>query len=95
MVTIRGTSSPSEVWDVTGKGAYNFAGSALYQGLYTNYKITGKSSYVVTVENKTDYDLHVKVKTFWKTFSRKNISEQYCYIYSDGYEGNNRGIYVF
>lgn len=56
-----GTKKPTEVWDITDLGIYNFAGQAGYQDLYTEYLITGKTSYTVEVENKRDYTLTMEV----------------------------------
>ncbi|MDD2482170.1 MAG: hypothetical protein PHF82_08600 [Lutispora sp.] len=73
-IQTRSTSIPTDVWDITEDGRYDFAGTSYYQNLYTNYKFTGKDSYTVEVTNNGDNNLTVKVKTRLKTYSTKTIA---------------------
>lgn len=72
--TTYGTSKPSNVWDVTKSGRYNFSGKSQQQDMYTNYKFTGKDSYTVSVTNHGKYNLNVKVKTLTNTYSSNTLA---------------------
>lgn len=50
-VNQRSTFVPTEIWDISKSGTYNFAGEANGQTLYTNYKFKGKTSYKITINN--------------------------------------------
>ncbi|MEC5422563.1 hypothetical protein QGM71_03535 [Virgibacillus sp. C22-A2] len=58
-VSIHGLDPPGSVWDVTRKGQYDFAGKASGSTLYTNYLITGKSSYRLEIKNIQNDTLRV------------------------------------
>lgn len=59
---IQGVDYPALVHNVATDGAYFFHGSQEKTDLYTNYLITGKSSYQVVVKNNSDTeDLYLKI----------------------------------
>lgn len=58
-----GTSKPTSVWNLSTQGRYGFAGSSSSMAtLYTNYLITGKSSFTINVRNYHSTPLVVKLK---------------------------------
>jgi len=56
-----GISIPTETWNITTDGIYNFDGVAVIDDLYTEYLITGKTSYIVSVNNRRSDTLTVEV----------------------------------
>lgn len=50
----RGASVPTKEWDISKKGTYRFEGYANNSPLYTQYYITGWTSYEVSVYNNWD-----------------------------------------
>lgn len=90
----RGISIPSKEWDVTSKGEYEFAGTSNYQDLYTNYLITGKDRYSVTVTNDSDSKLTVKVKTRWTTYSTNTIASNDTVIFDVEGMKDDTNIYI-
>lgn len=60
--------------DLSDGGSDDFGGTSNYQTLYTNYKYKGATNYSVTVENRSDYSLKVKVRTSLTTLASKTIS---------------------
>lgn len=72
-IITRGTSIPSNVWNVANKGRRTISGSSDFYTLYSNYLMTGKSLYVTDMWNKsskytTTYSLKTRTKTY---YSRK------------------------
>lgn len=67
-------SIPSDVWNISSSGRYNFSGSSNTVNVYTNYKFNGKSSYTIYVKNTGDYQLTVKAKTRLKTYKKTIIA---------------------
>jgi len=57
-----GTTIPTEIWNITTDGIYNFDGYAGYEDLYTEYLITGKTSYIVSVNNRRSDTLTIEVR---------------------------------
>lgn len=47
----RGTSSPTQAWNVATQGTYPFSGSASWSRLYLEYLIYGANSFTVVVTN--------------------------------------------
>ncbi|WP_350343946.1 hypothetical protein PRVXT_000309 [Proteinivorax tanatarense] len=88
------TSIPREVWDISSKGQYNFAGVARHQNLYSNYKFKGKSSYAVVVNNYSHESLTVKTKTFWKTYHTVTVSPGHTRYFFPEIGNPNREIYL-
>ncbi|HIS63137.1 MAG TPA: hypothetical protein IAC14_12995 [Candidatus Scybalomonas excrementigallinarum] len=70
----RSVARPTEVWNIATKGQYDFAGSANYQALYTNYKFKGKTSYKVYIKNTGNSAITVKAKRLTKTYATTKIS---------------------
>lgn len=50
----RGSTVPTASWNVISLGKYDFSGSATQSSLYTNYKLCGSTSYLITVYNEYD-----------------------------------------
>lgn len=50
----RGANPPTREWNILDNGTYNFEGIADYSPVYTNYYITGWTSYEVSVYNNWD-----------------------------------------
>lgn len=69
-----GTSRPSDVWNISNKGQYDFAGSTHSQTLYTNYKFKGKSSYTMKINNTGNNPVTVKAKRLLKTYATTKVS---------------------
>lgn len=65
---------PTEVWDISKKGAYPFNGSSRGSTLYTNYKFKGKTSYKITINNTGSNPITVKAKRLTKTYAQTKIS---------------------
>ena len=56
-------SKPSNIWNLSSKGRYNFSGATEYNLLYTNYLFTGKKSVTLYIKNTSGtYDLDVSFK---------------------------------
>ena len=61
-VTPRTNEYPTEIWNISIYGRYNFAGQGNGSAdLYTNYMFTGVDSLLVHVENEGDTAITVKV----------------------------------
>ena len=62
-VTPRTNEYPTEIWNISIYGRYNFAGQGNGSAdLYTNYMFTGVDPLLVHVENEGDTAITVKVK---------------------------------
>lgn len=58
-----GNYIPSNVWNLSSSGMYNFNGQANGQAaLYTNYLFTGVNSLAISVKNNHNTELKVKVR---------------------------------
>ena len=73
-MAIKGTKMPSTTWDVSTDGKLEFEGVSNYQTLYTNYLFNGSTQYRVQVNNYSEHDLSVKLKTRLKTYYSTTIS---------------------
>lgn len=71
--TARGTSRPSNTWEINKSGQYNFSGSSYYQTLYTNWKFKGKSAYTIKVNNTGSGTITVKAKTLFTTYAQTKV----------------------
>ncbi|CAK7000613.1 hypothetical protein KQI38_05685 [Tissierella carlieri] len=67
-ITISGTKVPTSTWNIATEGIYEFAGQAAYETLYTEYLITGKTSYDISVYNKKGYLDYLNIEVFKKKF---------------------------
>lgn len=85
---------PTEVWDISSKGQYDFSGTSNYQDLYTDYKFIGKTSYSVVVKNYSDYDLIVKAKTLLKTYDTVTVTPGYTYYFFPDIGDPKKEIYL-
>lgn len=54
-------SVPTQTWNIKTEGTYKFEGKANRQDLYTEYLLTGKTSYDIHLENRKDAETTVKV----------------------------------
>ncbi|SEO95625.1 hypothetical protein SAMN04488134_12116 [Amphibacillus marinus] len=58
-ISLLGLGVPSNIWNISSKGQYDFSGSAQSSTLYTNYLLTGQSSYSVRINNLRNDTLRV------------------------------------
>ncbi len=65
-----GLGVPSNVWNISSSGQYNFSGTANRSRLFTDYLLTGQSSYSVRIVNFRSDTLRVDLMrkgTLWDT----------------------------
>jgi len=72
-VQVWSTSKPSNIWNISSKGKYNFEGVSYHQTLYTNYKFTGKTSYKIYVNNTGDNKIKVKATNGVTTYASTTV----------------------
>lgn len=65
----RNQDYPDNTWDVSTKGKYKFSGSTDHHKLYTNYLLTGKTSYKIHVENNM-HNNKLKMFVYKKVWGR-------------------------
>lgn len=73
---------PDSTWDISTKGEYEINGFGDHSDLYTNYLLTGKTSYTIVIKNdmtQTDmkYKVYKKIDNFFdKRLKTVSISYQ-------------------
>lgn len=67
-IITRGTKVPTSTWNIATDGTYEFAGQAAYNTLYTEYLLTGKKSYEISIYNKKSYLEYLDVEVFRSKF---------------------------
>lgn len=62
-ITPYSMQKPSNVWNLSNRGRYDFAGVTDYNLLYTNYLFTGKKTVTIYVKNTSKtYDLNISLR---------------------------------
>lgn len=69
----RGASKPTVLWDISKKGQYSFKGTSTSGTIYTSYKFTGKSSYVLYIKNSGNTPLAITVKGDSTTVTKRTM----------------------
>lgn len=78
-ISTKGTSIPSNVWNVAKKGEYKFSGTSNFYTLYSNYLFTGKTKYSWNCTNRnSSYTMNLKLKTRVKTYDETNIKPKHA-----------------
>jgi len=72
-ITPNSTSVPTSVWNIANSGAYSFSGWSYFATMYTNYKLTGKTSYHMSVNNNSSNAMTVRVRSSSYTYSTTSI----------------------
>lgn len=70
-----GTTKPKEIWNIATDGIYSFKGTGVNGALYSEYLITGKISYIISVNNRRSDTLTIEVYKKGLTDTRISIQD--------------------
>ncbi len=87
---------PTDVWNIPSKGEYTFSGETnkTTSTLYSNYKFTGQSNYVIGATNDSDYSLTVTLKTATNTYGTMVVKAHSKNLMSVNKVGANKKVYL-
>lgn len=70
----RGTTRPSNIWEIDKSGAYNFSGTTYgFQDLYTNWRFKGGNKYRVWVNNLSNNTITVQARSFFILYKKFDV----------------------